>query len=269
MRLIAWRAMTTVPTGFRNVPIRRLHAVVKTRRDAMVKLLGEFVRCESPSYDKAAVDRFGEMVASQWKRRGAEVRVLQQKERGNHLRVEVSAATGRGAGQILVLGHLDTVYPLGSLKKMPFRIAQGKAWGPGTFDMKGGLVLALFAVDALRAADVALRKDVVFLWTSDEEIGSKSSRAAIEQEARRSDAVLVLEPAFGSEGRLKTARKGTGGAEITVTGRSAHAGIEPGEDDPAPRLPLLRRVDPDRGAGRRQIERVALVAVDIPAPRRE
>jgi glutamate carboxypeptidase len=227
MRLIAWRAMTIVPAGFRNVPIRRLHAVANQRRNAMLKLLGEFVRCESPSYDKAAVDRFGEMVASQWKRRGAEVRALNEKERGNHLRVEVSGASGRGAGQILVLGHLDTVYPLGSLKKMPFRIAKGKAWGPGTFDMKGGLVLALFAVDALRAADVALRKRLVFLWTSDEEIGSKSSRVVIEQEARRSDAVLVLEPAFGSEGRLKTARKGTGGAEIIVTGRSAHAGIEP------------------------------------------
>ena len=193
----------------------------------MVKLLGEFVRCESPSYDKAAVDRFGEMVARHWKRRGAQVRALKQKERGNHLRVEVPAARERNAGQILVLGHLDTVYPLGTLRKMPFRIAQGKAWGPGTFDMKGGLVLALFAVDALRTADVTLRKRVVFLWTSDEEIGSKSSRAAIEQEARRSDAVLVLEPAFGSEGRLKTARKGTGGAEIIVTGRPAHAGIEP------------------------------------------
>ena len=209
------------------MPIRRLHAVANKRSEVMVKLLGEFVRCESPSYDKAAVDRFGEMVARHWKRLGAQVRALKQKERGNHLRVEVPAARERNAGQILVLGHLDTVYPLGTLRKMPFRIAQGKAWGPGTFDMKGGLVLALFAVDALRTADVTLRKRVVFLWTSDEEIGSKSSRAAIEQEARRSDAVLVLEPAFGSEGRLKTARKGTGGAEIIVTGRSAHAGIEP------------------------------------------
>jgi glutamate carboxypeptidase len=227
MWLIAWRAMTTLPTGFRNVPIRRLHTVAGKRNDAMVKLLGEFVRCESPSFDKPAVDRFGELVAREWKRRGTEVRVLKQKERGNHLRVEVAATGGRKAAQILVLGHLDTVYPLGTLPKMPFRIAKGKAWGPGTFDMKGGLVLALFAVDALRAAEVALRKRLVFLWTSDEEIGSKSSRTAIEQEARRSDAVLVLEPAFGTEGRLKTARKGTGSAEIIVTGRSAHAGIEP------------------------------------------
>jgi glutamate carboxypeptidase len=127
----------------------------------------------------------------------------------------------------MVLGHLDTVYPLGTLAKMPFRVARGRAWGPGTFDMKGGLVLALFAVDALRALEIQPKKRFVFLWTSDEEIGSESSRRAIEREARRSDAVLVLEPSFGRAGRLKTQRKGVGGAEILVTGHSAHAGIDP------------------------------------------
>jgi glutamate carboxypeptidase len=193
----------------------------------MVKVLENFVRCESPSHDKAAVDRFGEIVAREWRRRGADVRVLRQKERGNHLRVEIGVDRGGSRSQILVLGHLDTVYPMGTLQKTPFRIANGRAWGPGTFDMKGGLVLALFAVDALRAAGVAVDKRMVFLWTSDEEIGSKSSQAVIEAEARRSDAVLVLEPAFGKEGRLKTERKGTGGVEILVTGRAAHAGIEP------------------------------------------
>jgi glutamate carboxypeptidase len=119
------------------------------------------------------------------------------------------------------------VYPLGTLAKMPFRVGQGRAWGPGTFDMKGGIVLALHAVDALRALGIQPTKRFVFLWTSDEEIGSESSRRAIEQEARRSDAVLVLEPSFGRDGRLKTQRKGVGGAEIIVTGRSAHAGIDP------------------------------------------
>lgn len=219
------RAMKKMPAGFRNVPVRRLLAAAKKRRDAMVKLLGEFVRCESPSHDKAAVDRFGKIVAREWKRRGANVRALRQKERGNHLRVEIGR--GRGTGQILVIGHLDTVYPMGTLQKTPFRISNGRAWGPGSFDMKGGLMLALFAVDALRATGAKIEKRLVFLWTSDEEIGSKSSRAVIEKEARRSDAVLVLEPAFGNDGALKTARKGTGGVEVIVTGRSAHAGIAP------------------------------------------
>ena len=210
-----------------NVPMKQLLRELRGRQGAMVKLLGEFVRCESPSHDKGAVDRCGELVAREWKRRGASVRILRQAERGNHLRAEIWLGKGKPAGQIMVLGHLDTVYPLGTLAKMPFRVAGGRAWGPGTFDMKGGLVLALFAVDALRAARIAAAKRFVFLWTSDEEIGSESSRRAIEQEARRSDAVLVLEPAFGTDGRLKTQRKGVGGAEIIVTGRSAHAGIDP------------------------------------------
>ncbi len=209
----------------------------------MVQLLGRFVRCESPSGDKAAVDRFGAMVAREWRRRGAKVKILRQRLRGNHLRVEMVATAKHGLGrdlarrdgksadrddgQILVLGHLDTVYPIGTLAKMPFRVAGGKAWGPGTFDMKGGLVMALGAVDALRAAGARPRRRVVFLWTSDEEIGSETSRRVLENEARRSDAVLVLEPALGREGKLKTERKGVGGAEIIVTGRAAHAGIEP------------------------------------------
>jgi glutamate carboxypeptidase len=210
-----------------EMPMRRLLAEARGRREAMVRLLGELVRCESPSFDKAAVDRCGEIVAREWRRRGATVGVLRQKTRGNHLRVEMAGGRARGAGQILVPGHIDTVYPLGDLKMNPFRVAGGRAWGPGTFDMKGGLVLALFAMDALRAAGVVPAKRLVFLWTSDEEIGSESSRAAIEREARRSDAVLVLEPSLGPEGKLKTARKGVGSAEIIVTGRSAHAGIEP------------------------------------------
>jgi glutamate carboxypeptidase len=230
-----------------NITMRDLLRGARGREAEMVRLLGRFVRCESPSCDKAAVDRFGTVVAREWRRRGAAVKILKQRLRGDHLRVEMAAGAGRvivkddgrgverrdrrgadrGDGQILVLGHLDTVYPIGTIAKMPFRVAGGKAWGPGTFDMKGGLVLALAAVDVLRAAGVRTRKRVVFLWTSDEEIGSETSRRAIESEARRSDAVLVLEPSLGREGRLKTQRKGVGGAEVIVTGRAAHAGIEP------------------------------------------
>jgi glutamate carboxypeptidase len=207
--------------------MRDLLREARGREREMVRLLGRFVRCESPSYDKEAVDRFGAMVTTEWRRRGAKVKILRQRLRGNHLRVDWPHATGKGDGQILVLGHLDTVYPSGTLAKMPFRVRAGRAWGPGTFDMKGGLVIALAAADALRAVGVRPRKRVVFLWTSDEEIGSETSRRVIESEARRSDAVLVLEPALGREGWLKTERKGVGGAEIIVTGRAAHAGIEP------------------------------------------
>lgn len=208
--------------------MRELLREARRRETEMVRLLGEFVRCESPSYDKAAVDQFGRLVEREWRSRGARVRRVRQSQRGDLVQVEIARDGAQSSsGQILVLGHLDTVYPKGTLAKMPFRVSGGQAWGPGTFDMKGGIVLALAAVDALGAARVPLQKKLVLLWTPDEEIGSEASRPTIEREARRSDAVLVLEPSLGREGKLKTARKGVGGAEIVVTGRSAHAGIEP------------------------------------------
>ncbi len=200
---------------------------LRPRETSMVRLLKRLVRAESPSDEKASVDRLGRIVAGEWRRRGAGVTFLQQKKRGDHVRAELNPAGGKRAGQILVLGHMDTVYGLGTLGQMPFRVSRGRAFGPGTFDMKGGLVIALFAVDALLATGRACEKRIVFLWTSDEEIGSESSRAAIEREARRSDAVLVLEPAAGPQGEVKTGRKGVGEIEITAIGRAAHAGLNP------------------------------------------
>ncbi len=207
--------------------LRSLLHDLQHREAQMTRLLGRFVRAESPSFDKAAVDRFGRLVAAEWRKRGARVQFLRQTERGDHLRVELRPGRSRPQGQILVLGHLDTVYDLGALGRMPFRVRRGRACGPGALDMKSGLVIALFAADALRRMRRLPRKRVVFLFTSDEEIGSQSSRARIEREARRSQAVLVLEPATGLDGRLKTARKGVGEIELVVTGRAAHAGINP------------------------------------------
>jgi glutamate carboxypeptidase len=200
---------------------------LRPREVAMTRLLGKFVRAESPSFDKAAVDRFGKIVAAEWRRRGARVTLVRQRERGDHVRAEWNPPGKLAKGQILVLGHLDTVYGRGTLAGMPFRVSRGRAYGPGAFDMKGGLVIALFAVDALAAAGRLPKKRIVFLWTSDEEIGSGTSRAMIEREARRSDAVLVLEPAAGLDGRVKTNRKGVGEIEIVATGRAAHAGLNP------------------------------------------
>jgi glutamate carboxypeptidase len=209
-----------------NSDFQRLLDAARAKESEMAKMLRRFVECESPSSNKEAVDRFGKIVAAEWKARGATIRVIRQRERGDHLRVEINAAA-KGSRQILVLGHLDTVYPIGTLATMPFRIAAGRAWGPGTFDMKAGLVQALFAVDAFRATDLRPAKRIVFFWDSDEEIGSHTSRRLIEAEARRSDAVLVLEPSLGPRGHLKTERKGVGTAELIVQGRAAHAGIDP------------------------------------------
>jgi glutamate carboxypeptidase len=200
---------------------------LKHRETSMTRLLDRFVRTESPSFDKAVVDRLGRIIAAEWKRRGASVTFLRQRDRGNHVRAVWHPRGGRTGGQILVLGHLDTVYEAGTIAQMPFRLSKGRAWGPGAFDMKGGLVIALFAVDALAAAGYMPEKRVVFLWTSDEEIGSGTSRLLIGREARRSDAVLVLEPALGPDGRVKTGRKGVGEFELIATGRAAHAGLNP------------------------------------------
>jgi len=208
-------------------PILPLMKWLRPREAAMARLLGQFVRVESPSYNKAAVDRFGRIVATEWRRRGATVTLLRQRERGDHVRAEWNPRGRAARGQILVLGHLDTVYDLGTLTRTPFRLSEGRAFGPGTFDMKGGLVIALFAIDALAGTDQVPQQRIVFLWTSDEEIGSGTSRAVIEREAQRSDATLVLEPASGLDGRVKTGRKGVGEIEIVATGRAAHAGLNP------------------------------------------
>jgi glutamate carboxypeptidase len=217
---------------FSKIPASSLRSLLKFTRGrerAMLHLLRELIEIESPSHDKAAVDRCGARVSAEWRKRGADVRILRNAKRGNIVRAEISPAHAKTSGQILILGHLDTVYSIGTIAKMPFRISGGRAWGPGTFDMKGGVVLALFAADALRAARVPFERKLVFLWTGDEEIGSKASRRAIAAEARRSEAVLVLEPPYGLDGRAKTRRKGIGGVEIKIHGRSAHAGINPEE----------------------------------------
>jgi glutamate carboxypeptidase len=211
-----------------NIP-EQLLLHLKPRVNQMLSLLEKFVKAESPSLEKASADRCAMLIASEWRRRGATTELLPQKNRGDHIRAVISSEPSRAEGQLLVLGHYDTVYSIGTLAKMPFRINGGKAYGPGIFDMKAGIVQALFALEALLQSNITLRNRLVFLWTSDEEIGSHSSRKLIETEARRSDAVFVMEPAYGPRGSLKTARKAVGEAEIIVHGRASHAGLAPEE----------------------------------------
>ncbi len=205
--------------------LRRL----KPRLPRMLATLRQFVEAESPSLEKVAADRCCGLISEAWRKYDVRVERFAQKHRGDHLRISYWPGKTRSAGQLLVLGHYDTVYSSGTLRKMPFRISRGKAYGPGIFDMKAGIVQALFALHALQEIDAELRKRLVFLWTSDEEIGSESSRKLLEAEARRSDAVFVLEPSFGPRGLLKTARKGVGAAELIVHGRASHAGLAPQE----------------------------------------
>jgi glutamate carboxypeptidase len=205
--------------------LRRL----KLRLPEMLATLQRLVLAESPSLEKAPADRCCNLLAAEWRKRGARVERIAQKRRGDHLRVTWWPQKSRAAGQFLVLGHYDTVYSSGTLSKMPFRVTGGKAYGPGAFDMKAGIVQALFALKTLQETQAPLTRRLVFLWTSDEEIGSESSRKLIEADARRSDAVFVLEPALGPRGLIKTARKGVGEAELIVHGRASHAGLAPQE----------------------------------------
>ena len=192
--------------------------------DWLRETIEDLVRLESPSTDKAAVDRCGAAVEQQLVSMGGDVRRLRQDARGDHLRAEWSG----GQSQVLLLGHFDTVWQVGTLQRMPLRRDDGRLHGPGVFDMKAGIGVAMLAVRALHALAAAPLPRIVMLWTSDEELGSQTSRGAIEEEARRSAAVLVLEPSLPGGG-AKTSRKGVGEFELAVHGVSAHAGVDPGK----------------------------------------
>ena len=201
------------------------------RRDAIVSTIRELVKIESPSDNKAAVDRMAEAVAQKFSQLGGkvDVRIHPVKDFGNHLQVEFPAKSA--ANPVLLLGHYDTVYPLGTLAAMPCRTVDNKLTGPGVLDMKSGIALMLHALAALQAWHKeawhgGLPRPVTVFLVSDEEVGSDSSRAITESLAKKAAAVLVLEPAHGSEGAVKTARKGVGGYLVKVSGKAAHAGLD-------------------------------------------
>jgi len=213
--------------GFYDVD-RFLHYARQKQND-MIALIRELVECESPSDHPPGVDRLVSLLADRVSGI-ARVRAFPGGRYGKHLRCEfmlpeVKKRAARDE-QILVLGHSDTVWPLGTLASMPFRIARGRLWGPGVLDMKAGIAFFIFAMRALRDLDVPVARKVVMQVNSDEEVGSESSRALTEQAARESAAVLVLEPGTGLAGKLKTARKGVGDYTITVRGKASHAGVD-------------------------------------------
>ena len=194
----------------------------RANREWLLETIGTLVGLESPTTDKAAVDRCGSVLAERLTAIGGRVTRLTRPDRGDHLLAEF----GCGTSEILLLGHFDTVWPVGQLDRMPLTQSGGRLHGPGVFDMKAGIAIAMLATRALLEVGPKLDHRIVMLWTTDEEIGSGSSRAAIEDEARRSRAVLVLEPSLPG-GAAKTSRKGCGSYQLTVRGVAAHAGIEP------------------------------------------
>lgn len=198
----------------------------------MKSLLKRLVETESPSTDKAAVDRVGAIVADEARRLGADVQLAPVMDAGNHLIARFPSPPGsptgmlregaRGEGKILLLCHMDTVFPLGTLEKMPYREADGKIYGPGVLDMKAGIVISLAAIEALQK-NGGFNRPVTLLCTSDEETGSLTSEDLIVELARKSELVLVMESAL-LDGSLKTWRKGVGEFWVKARGRAAHAG---------------------------------------------
>src|SRR5688572_1977389 len=192
--------------------------------DWLLEFIESLVAIESPSDDPAAVNACGAELASRLESMGGSITRVASPAAGDHLR----ASFGGGTRQILLLGHFDTVWPVGQLARMPIKRESGRLYGPGVFDMKAGIALAALATRAVLERGGLEGCQAVMLWTTDEEIGSGTSRALIEVEAVRSEAVLVFEPSLPGGG-LKTSRKGVGQFEMIAHGVPAHAGLDPGK----------------------------------------
>jgi glutamate carboxypeptidase len=196
-------------------------ACAKTRKDWIRLSLRELVLQESPSEDRTAVNAAVTLVEAYARTLGGRIKRHRQKDFGDVLELRFGPARS-SRKPVLLLGHLDTVWPLGTLKNMPWLEEKGHYWGPGVFDMKAGVVMALAAISLLR--ELKLMRPITLLLNSDEEIGSTVSRPITERLALESSAVFVLEPAQGLA--YKTARKGVGQYEVRVTGVSSHSGVD-------------------------------------------
>ena len=194
----------------------------RDNQTAIVKLIREFVECESPTDSPVDVKWFMDLLIE-----STSDIALCRLSRNRSLVCRFKLPGNGKNGQLLALGHADTVWPLDTLKTMPFRRAEGRLWGPGVLDMKAGIALALHVLEALLAwGNGKLSRPVTLLLVSDEEVGSATSRAFTEKIARDAAAVLVLEPAYGLHGAVKTARKAVGEYTIQVTGVAAHSGLD-------------------------------------------
>jgi len=204
---------------------QRLLGYCREELGGMLELLRRSVEIESPSNSKPGLDRLARFLAGEFRRRAGKVQLMEHPVAGSAVLAEFWASR-RKQKPILLLGHLDTVWELGTLAQMPFRVRGGRAFGPGILDMKAGVVIGLWAIRALQALRISPAGPIHFFLNSDEEVSSIAFRKEILAAARRARAVLVLEPAAAG-GALKTARKGVGEFKITVHGRSAHAGVSP------------------------------------------
>lgn len=210
----------------------------------MVETIRELVEIESPSDNKQAVDRIAAILAAKFRALGGRTQFHRSNHYGDSLQIDFRGPTGSQSAShhpVLLLGHYDTVYPLGTLADMPCQIENGRLRGPGVLDMKSGIALMLHAIEALQTWHGELPRPVTVFLVSDEEVGSYSSRKITEALAKMSAGVLVLEPAAGLRGAVKTARKGVGEYTLRVKGVAAHAGLDPGKGHSAI-LELARQI---------------------------
>ena len=205
--------------------VKSLLNFCQTERRPMLACLRQAVEIESPSNSKPGIDRLARFLAGEFRKSAGKVRLIKHPVAGSAVSAEFWAGRLKQK-PILLLGHLDTVWEIGTLAQMPFRVRGGRAFGPGILDMKSGIVIGLWAIRALQALRISPTGPIHFFLNSDEEVSSVAFRKVILAEARDARAVLVLEPAAAG-GALKTARKGVGEFKITVHGRAAHAGVNP------------------------------------------
>ncbi|WP_088102574.1 M20 family metallopeptidase [Halalkalibacter urbisdiaboli] len=196
---------------------------VQSKEKDMLMLLEELVNIDSGSYQKKGIDKVGSILRKRFETLGYDIKEIEQRKRGNHLIISHPKVT---MPSILIVAHMDTVFPEGTAEKRPFKIEGNRAYGPGVIDMKASLVAVLYALETLREQGDSSYKHVKVLLTTDEEIGSITSRSLIEQEARGMSYVLVMEPAR-KDGSVVTERRGNGRFTLKVRGRAAHSGIEP------------------------------------------
>jgi glutamate carboxypeptidase len=245
LKIILYRVAVAAPSprGEKNLGVRKPKKpeaaqpaaperlrLLEQHQGEIVQTIRELVEIESPSDNKNALDRIAALLAEKFQALGGKTQLHHSAEFGDSLQVDFDGATKTSSRKpVLLLGHYDTVYPLGTLQNMPCKIENGRLKGPGVLDMKSGIALILHAIAALRSSYGELPRPVTVFLVSDEEIGSHSSRKITETLAKESAGVLVLEPAAGLRGAVKTARKGVGEYQLRVKGVASHAGLDPGK----------------------------------------
>lgn len=197
------------------------------RRETILKSIRELVEYETKSREESRLNDIAALLAGQLREIGGQVELIPQTGYGTHLRARFNFGHDRTERSVMVVGHLDTVWPVGALERLPFRLTpEGCAHGPGIFDMKSGVAIIIESLRTIVSRRLATKRPVTLLLTCDEEIGSRTSRPLIEEEAKNAAAALILEPPIAG-GVVKTGRKGIGTFTVRALGRAAHAGLDP------------------------------------------